>query len=181
MNVLSASLILALGLSADALACGYAAGASRLKVPLLSALAAAVVSAACIAVGMGAGIVALCKTGESVGRYVSFAILSLFALFKIAGGTPKREAYDCNVDRKLSVGEGFALGAAVSIDGLAAGFGYASSVNMLICTTVAAFVFSGAALYLGAKGGKVSGGGRAGNITAGIALAVLAAQKLIFG
>lgn len=181
MNVLSVSVILALGLSADALACGYLAGASRLKVPLISAFAAAAVSAACIGVGMGAGITALPYFGESVGRYVSFCVLAFFGLFKIAGAGAKRGAFDANCDRRLSVGEGLGLGAAVSADGLAAGFGYASSIYMLICTSVAAFVFSSAALYFGAKGGQNASGGKAGDLTAGIALCVLAAQKLIFG
>ena len=181
MNVFVVSVILALGLSADALACGFCAGASRLKIPLVSAIAAATVSALCVAVGMGAGGKVAPLLPESAGRYISFAALGIFGLIKIGSRANVREVFDCNCDRYLSVGEGLALGAALSVDGLAAGFGYAAGVYMLVCTVAATFVFSAAALFFGAKGGAGSRGGRAGNITAGLALVILAVQKLIFG
>ena len=54
MNVITLAVILSLSVSADALACGYGAGASRLKVPLTSAFAAGIVSAFCVGAGMAA-------------------------------------------------------------------------------------------------------------------------------
>ena len=179
MNIFAMSIILSLSVSADALACGYSAGASRLKVPLSGAVAAAVVSAAFVAAGMTAGNLSAPFMPASVGKYISFSLLAIFGLLKLVdtGGDSLRA--DCNQDKRLSVPEGAALGSALSVDGLAAGFGSMGQAAAIACTTVCTFVFTAAALYFGAKGGRGVKNGRLGNIVAGLALIILAVEKIL--
>lgn len=174
-------ILLALGVSADALACGFGAGVSRIKVPALSACAAAVVSAAFVGVGMTAGNLAAPYMPAAVHKYVSFFVLAAFALLKFADTGADGALFDGNRDRTLSVREGAALGAALSVDGLAAGFGVAFDGGAFVCSVGCTFAFTALSLYGGAKGGAHAGTSRAGNIAAGVALLVLAAQKLTFG
>ncbi|MCI8596252.1 MAG: hypothetical protein HFE35_05495 [Clostridia bacterium] len=173
------SIILSLSVSADALACGYSAGASKLKVPLSGAVAAATVSAAFIAVGMTAGNLSAPFIPEAVGKYISFTLLAVFGLLKLAdtGGDSLRA--DCNQDKRLSVSEGAALGSALSVDGLAAGFANMATAAAIVCTTACTFVFTAAALFFGAKGGRGVKSGRTGNIVAGLALVILAVEKIL--
>ncbi len=181
MNVFTAILVLSLSVSADALACGYASGTSKIKVPVVSACAAAAVSAACMAMGMAAGgkIAPLLPAGWD--RYLSFSVLAAFGLIKLYGSGGDASYCDTDHDRKLSVSEGLALGAAISADGLAAGFGYGADMLAVAVCSAFTFIFTSAALYFGAKCGRGASGGRTGNITAGLALIALAVQKLICG
>ena len=178
MNIFTVSMILALSVSADALACGFAAGASRLRVPMGSAITAAAVSAAFVAIGMAAWYYSAPLIPESVTRYISFSVLAVFGLLKLCGGAGGFSA-DCNSDRVLSAGEGAALGAALSVDGLAAGFGCMGGLRMLLCSSAFTLLFTACALYFGAKGGRGVRPGRSGNLAAGMALIVLAVQKLL--
>ncbi len=177
MDKIAEIIILALCVSADALACGFSAGTSKIKVPLISSAAAAVISAACMALGMAAGESVGKLLPETVQRYISFSVLAVFGLIKIAPFTADQT--DINSDRVLSVPEGLALGAAISIDGLAAGFGYAAPSYAVAATACLTFVFTALALYAGAKAGGGVKSGRLGNIAAGLALVILAAEKLI--
>ena len=179
MNIFAMSIILSLSVSADALACGYSAGASKLKVPLSGAVAAATVSAAFIAVGMTAGNLSAPFIPEAVGKYISFTLLAVFGLLKLAdtGGDSLRA--DCNQDKRLSVPEGAALGSALSVDGLAAGFANMATAAAIVCTTACTFVFTSTALFFGAKGGRGVKSGRTGNIVAGLALVILAVEKIL--
>lgn len=179
MNIFAMSIILSLSVSADALACGYSAGASKLKVPLSGAVVAATVSAAFIAVGMTAGNLSAPFIPEAVGKYISFTLLAVFGLLKLAdtGGDSLRA--DCNQDKRLSVPEGAALGSALSVDGLAAGFANMATAAAIVCTTACTFVFTAAALFFGAKGGRGVKSGRTGNIVAGLALVILAVEKIL--
>lgn len=179
MNIFAMSIILSLSVSADALACGYSAGASKLKVPLSGAVAAATVSAAFIAVGMTAGNLSAPFIPEAVGKYISFTLLAVFGLLKLAdtGGDSLRA--DCNQDKRLSVSEGAALGSALSVDGLAAGFANMATAAAIVCTTACTFVFTAAALFFGAEGGRGVKSGRTGNIVAGLALVILAVEKIL--
>ena len=179
MNIFAMSIILSLSVSADALACGYSAGASKLKVPLSGAVAAATVSAAFIAVGMTAGNLSAPFIPEAVGKYISFTLLAVFGLLKLAdtGGDSLRA--DCNQDKRLSVPEGAALGSALLVDGLAAGFANMATAAAIVCTTACTFVFTAAALFFGAKGGRGVKSGRTGNIVAGLALVILAVEKIL--
>ena len=179
MNIFAMSIILSLSVSADALACGYSAGASKLKVPLSGAVAAATVSAAFIAIGMTAGNLSAPFIPEAVGKYISFTLLAVFGLLKLAdtGGDSLRA--DCNQDKRLSVPEGAALGSALSVDGLAAGFANMATAAAIVCTTACTFVFTAAALFFGAKGGRGVKSGRTGNIVAGLALVILAVEKIL--
>lgn len=178
MESLAVATVLALSVSADALACGFGAGASRLKVPLRAAVAAATVSALFVLFGMTAGRYSAPFLPESVQMYVSFFVLATFGLVKLASGEGETAFADCNFDRRLSVAEGAALGSALSVDGLAAGFGYATNGWTCAATVALTFLFTTGALYLGAKGGHGARGTRAGNVTAGLALVILAAEKL---
>lgn len=178
MNTMITAAVLALSVSADALACGFGAGASRLKVPILSALAAAAVSAGTVAFGMTAGSVSAPFMPEKLRKYIAFVVLAVLGLMKLAG-RGDAPSVDVNSDRYLSVSEAVALGCAISLDGLAAGFGSMSRPLTVIFATVFTFAFSAAALYFGAKGGRGFAGGRAGGLAAGGALIILAVQKLL--
>lgn len=180
MDSLLVAILLALSVSADALACGFGAGASRIKVPVRSAVTAAAVSAAFVAAGMAAGHYSAPFMPDAVQKYISFAVLAAFGLLKLASGGEGNSAFaDCNTDRVLSAAEGAALGAALSIDGLAAGFGYAANGWTLAFSSAFTFLFTAFALFLGAKGGRGVRRGRAGNVAAGLVLVLLAAEKLL--
>lgn len=178
MEVLMMAMVFSLSVSADMLACGFCTGASRIRVPMVSAIAAAVVCALFVAVGMTAGNTIGALLPEAVQKYISFGVLAVLGLVKLAGNGENKTQPDCNRDKRLSIFEGVALGAALSVDGLAAGFGWAASTTMIVWSSVFTFAFSAAALYLGAKSGQCVRGGRWGNIAAGLALVVLAALKL---
>lgn len=172
------SILLALGVSADALACGFSAGAARIKVPLCSAFAAAAVSAAFVALGLAAGAMSAPLLPENVGRYVSFGVLAVFGLGKLADDGGNAAAFDARPDKVLSVPEGLALGSAISVDGLAVGFGTAMRGITAALACGCTLLFTAGALWLGARGGRSTGGGRTGNIAAGLTLVILAVQKL---
>lgn len=173
------AIILGLSLSADALACGFSAGASRMKIPFYSAATAAAVSAAFVAFGMAAGNMSAPFLPAVTQRYISFLVLAVFGLIKLADADSSAPSADCNADKKLSVGEALALGSALSVDGLAAGFGVMASFSVVAGASLCTFVFTALSLYAGAKGGGSMRSGRAGNITAGLALVVLAILKLL--
>ena len=179
MNLFTVALILGLSVSADALACGFAAGASRLKIPVASAMSAAAVSAAFVAFGMTAGCVSAPFIPDSIKRYMSFFVLAVLGALKLAVSGDTAGSADFDSDKRLSVPEALALGSAISLDGLAVGCGYMASAGVVVCATLCTFAFTTAALYFGAKGGMGVKPGRIGNITAGLALIVLAAIKLI--
>lgn len=181
MDIWLHCILLALGVSADALACGFGAGVSRLKVPAISAMAAAFVSAIFVGAGLAAGDLAAPYIPAGVQKYLSFFVLAAFGLIKLADTGSDAKRMDGNFDRKLSIGEGLALGAALSVDGLAAGFGAKFGGGALFFTAACTFVITAAALYGGAKSGAKAAGSRLGNIAAGVALLFLAAEKLTMG
>lgn len=178
MKEFTIGLIIALSVSADALACGYSAGASKIKIPLCSSLAAALMSAAFVAVGAAAGNLCLGIVPIKAIKYISFFLLATFSAIKLLGGDNNLKKADCNRDKVLSVPEAVALGTSISLDGLAVGIGSTMSVSSVITAVAFTLVFTAAALYCGAKCGRGSGI-KSANIVAGIALAVLAAQKLL--
>lgn len=177
MDAILSSLLLAFAVSADALACGFAAGAGRIKIPFRAAVAAATVSTVILCFGYAAGRAISPLVSPHAFTLVSFFVLSGMALCKLA--PKKTESGDCNADRYLSVREGAALGAALSADGLTVGFGGYAGVVAAVCSCALSFVLSAAALYGGAKSGMCVQNDRAGNIAAGVTLAVLAALKLL--
>ena len=181
MDSIIAATVLGLSVSADALACGFAAGASRMRIPLVSALAAAFVSAAFVAFGFIAGNTSAPLLPEKLRRYLSFGVLAVFGLVRLAGAGDKSPFPDFNSDKVLSVAEALALGSSISRDGLAAGFGAmgpaaaaaSATLTTLICTTLS--------LHFGAKCGRMTKGGRLSNTVAALALIILAVQKLLNG
>lgn len=178
MNDWVTAVILGLGVSADALACGFSAGTSGLKVPFRSALIVAVISAFTVAFGFAAGGTTAPFLPDTVQKYISFSVLAVFGLCKLCGGENSQFA-DSDLSRQLSAKEAVALGSALSVDGLAAGFGAMATLFTAVIGTAVTFVFTAVALYMGAKSGRGVKRGRAGNIVAGLALVALAVQKLL--
>ena len=181
MDTLIAATVLGLSVSADALACGFAAGAARMRIPLISALAAAFVSAAFVAFGFFAGNMSAPLLPGAVQRYISFGVLAVFGLVRLAGAGDKSPFPDFNSDKILSVGEALALGSSISIDGLAAGFGAMGTLPAAVCATLTTFACTTLSLYFGAKCGRMTKGGRLSNTVAALALIILAVQKLLNG
>lgn len=181
MDTLIAATILGLSVSADALACGFAAGASRMRIPLFSAVTAAFISAATVAFGFVAGNISAPLLPDFVQRYISFGVLAVFGLVRLAGAGDKAPFPDVNSDKILSAGEALALGSSISIDGLAAGFGAMGSLPAAVCATLTTFACTTLALYYGAKCGRMTKGGRLSNTVAALALIILAVQKLLNG
>ena len=176
MNAFLSSLLLAFAASADALACGFAAGAGRIKIPARSALAAAGVSAAILLFGY--------LSSDSLAAVLPPRLFTLAAFFALAGmGLSKLAAGDeadsGHGGRTMTAVEGLFLGASISADGLAAGLGGYTGLYPALLSCVLCFAFSAAALFGGAKSGMHVKNARLGNIAAGVTLSLLAAFKLL--
>ncbi|MDE7395388.1 MAG: hypothetical protein K2M95_04650 [Clostridiales bacterium] len=177
MNAILSSMLLAFAASADALACGFAAGAGRIKVPMKAAAAAAGVSAAILLFGYLASDSLSQLLPPRVFQIASFIVLAGMGLMKLASSGSENGSG--GRARRLTVREGLVLGATLSADGLAAGLGGYAGVFPALLSCLLCFLFSAAALYGGAKSGMYVKSDRLGNVMAGVTLAALAAFKLL--
>ena len=176
MDAFLSALLLAFAASADALACGFAAGAGRIKIPARSAFAAAGISAAILLFGY--------LSSNALAAVLPPRVFTLAAFFALAGMGLSKLAASGQAERNcggrtLTVAEGLRLGASISAAGLAAGLGGFTGLRPAFLSCALCFALSAAALYLGAKSGNRVKNSRLGNVAAGVTLAVLAAFKLL--
>ena len=180
------SLLLAAALSVDAFAASFAYGADRIRIPPLSGLVVAGVCTGVLAFSLTAGqliapllpegfpktagficlfilggiklfdsgLKAVARRISSSCREVRFRLFSLRFILQIYGDCIKADQ-DCS--RRLSAGEAAALAAALSLDGLAAGFGagmHLAGLGALLQTLLISLLTTLAAVGLGSLLGR---------------------------
>ena len=118
-------LLLVTALSVDAFAAGFAYGVSKIKVPFLSVLIVSGVSSLTLAVSLFLGGVAGSLIPQGLTRQFSFVLLFVLGVVKLFDRSrhDEAEAANKNQDDLVSPGEALTLGAALSLDSVAAGIG----------------------------------------------------------
>jgi len=171
-------MMLTAALSTDAFAAAFAYGSNKIKMPARSMHAINFICAGFLTISLLLGRVVTAWLPEGLAAGLGFAILFLLGFYKLAGSIVRMivqrhrdfqrelqfsafdlkfilhlcanpQAADIDGSRVLTLGEAAALAIALSLDGLAVGFGAAmSQVNkpaVILCSLVVGF----AALWLG--------------------------------
>ena len=124
------ALLLVVALSMDAFVASFAYGAQRIKIPFSSAAIISVICTAMLAVSLLAGALLRPFLPQGLTRGLCFALLFLKFILDIYADPEKA---DRDGSRVLSPAEAASLAVALSLDGLAVGFGAAlMQVNVLI-------------------------------------------------
>ena len=163
--------VLAAALTLDGFAAGFAYGAERIRIPLSSALIVDLVCTAMLALSLllGEAVRALIPAGTL--KLLCFGILALLGLCKcfdhLAKSRIRRrnapfllavyaspEAADADRSKVLTAREALSLAFALSLDGLAAGFGAALGSVRLSVVILLSLIAALGALQLGAKLGE---------------------------
>lgn len=142
------SLALSLALSADALAIGFSYGASKIKVPLRSALTIGTICAAVLAVALFTGNIVQQFLPSYIIKYGSFIILAALGLVKLADLENSNLNTDADNNKTISFSESVALAGGLSLDGLAAGFSAGMSAIDPIIAIFFTLIFTTAAIKL---------------------------------
>lgn len=175
-------LVLVVAISVDAFSAGFAYGVGKVRMPFLSMLIVSAVSAVMLGVSIGAGyLLGGYLPGELPGL-AGFGILFLLGAVKLFSRSGKKEAGEANRngDALLSAAEAAALGAALSLDSIAAGIGVGvGTVHMFWSVPVALFVNVGM-MWAGGKLGKMLSGKITANVdwVSGALLLTLAVIRL---
>jgi len=142
------ALLIAAAVSLDAFAASFAYGGKRIKIPLLSVLVISFVCAASLGVSLLAGEILGVFLPKQLTVLISFGILFSLGIWKLLDDSELKN-FDTDDSKIISVGEAAALAVALSLDGLAVGFGAAlgnaNSVAVILC----AFAIGAAAVWLG--------------------------------
>jgi putative sporulation protein YtaF len=170
--------LLALALSIDALAAAFAYGSRKMKIPLSFAIIVGTVCSCFLALSLSLGTLLKPLMSLDLGRYLCFAILLFLGFFKLFEFAIKAvirrkrllhssigfsiaslhfilDIYvdpieaDRDFSNSLSLGEAMALAIALSLDGLAAGFGFSVSGGSVLPVIIISFVFGVVAIKLG--------------------------------
>lgn len=158
-------------LTLDGFAASFAYGSDRIRIPLFSALIVDFVCTAMLALSLFLGAAVRAYIPEGLLKILCFGILFLLGLFKCFDQLAKSlikgkdapflvavyaspEAADADRSKVLSAREALALAFALSLDGLAAGFGAALGEVNLAIILLLSLIANLAALDLGAKLGN---------------------------
>jgi putative Mn2+ efflux pump MntP len=152
--------VLSLSLSLDALAASFAYGCSGTRIPVKSTVVITLVCTFILALALYAGSYASNFIPAHAGAWICFSVLLLIGGIKLYQSLTAKPA-DClpEGERGLSVrvlkpGQAVIIATALSIDGLAAGFGAAlGGVNALVMLGVSLAAHM-AAVPLGARLGR---------------------------
>lgn len=171
-------LVLVTAVSMDAFAAAFAYGVSKIKMPFLSAVIVSGISALVLFIALIAGSYLGSFLPAGFTGQLSFIILFVLGLIKLFDRSGKKEAEEANSngDNLLSSAEAVALGAALSLDSVAAGIG-AGVASMHIAGIVGAtLVVNTLMMLLGCRLGKVISGRIRANLAwiSGVMLMVLA-------
>lgn len=151
--------MLASALSIDTFAASFAYGMSRIKIPAASVLILASISSLTLAVSLSAGNLLSHFLPETLTGSISFLILFFLGIIKLFDSSFKEQAEQANKnhDDRLSASEAIPLGAALSIDSIAAGIGAGFFPSHLAGTILASFFMGISAILLGSfLGRKIS-------------------------
>ncbi|MCL2702486.1 MAG: manganese efflux pump [Defluviitaleaceae bacterium] len=170
------ALLLTATLSVDALAAGFAYGGNGIKIGFWKAMIINIICGAVLGLSLLAGASVRGFMPAWLTAVICFTILFILGLIKLIN---KSEA--ARTVKSLSAGEAAVLALALSLDGLAAGFGAALG-NINIPTLLAAsLVMNLLAVLLGCHfGGKIARKRLNMNWLAGMVLIGLAVTKLVW-
>ena len=174
------AIVLTAAVSVDAFAAGFAYGSNKIKIPFRSMLAINLICTGFLTLSLLAGNFIGAWLPDGLAAGAGFAILLLLGLYKLVGSVARAlvrkhsgfnrefqfsafnlkfilhlcanpQAADLDDSHVLTLGEAAALAVALSLDGMAVGFGAAmSQVNafaVMLCSLVVGF----AALWLGSR------------------------------
>ncbi len=176
-------LLLVTAVSADAFAASFAYGVGRIRIPFSSVAVIAAVSTGILLISLLFGGVIRPFLPEGLAEGISFGVLCLLGVVKLFDSTLKAflrrhttlrrewkvagfelrfilniyanpEEADSDRSHSLSPREAAPLAAALSLDGLAAGFGAGLREISYPLTAILSLLVSGGAVLLGAAGGR---------------------------
>jgi putative Mn2+ efflux pump MntP len=149
---------LALACSADAFAAGFAYGSRGIHIPVKSGVLIALICTAVLSGSLWLGGVAGKFIPEGLTGIVCFAVLAALGIAKLIEGFVRRKPAgsdaDKNNDMTISPAEAAVLAIAISLDGLAVGFGAGVGKASITATTVAGMIIGTAAVLGGARLGE---------------------------
>lgn len=176
-------ILLVTAVSVDAFAAGFTYGVSKVKVPGTSVLIVTGVSSLVLGFSLAAGSLLCQLVPGNMTRYVSFVILFVLGIVKLLDRSPHEEAEqaDRNQDAFVSAEEAAVLGAALSLDSLAAGVGAGVQAPQIPAIFLLSFLVGALAIELGGLLGRLISARCQSNLCwiSGILLIVLAFMKLI--
>ncbi len=176
-------LLLVTALSVDAFAAGFVYGVSKIKVPPLSIIIVTAISSLILVCSLLAGSLVSRLLPGNIPQHFSFLLLFILGLVKLFDRTSHNEAEtaDKNKDAILSPTEALALGAALSIDSLAAGIGAGIPAASIPTAFLASFLIGALAVLLGSILGRLISSHCRSNLcwVSGVLLILLAFMKLL--
>ena len=176
-------LLLVTALSVDAFAAGFAYGVSKIKVPFISVIIVTGISSLILVISLLAGNVVSSLIPGNLTSYFSFLLLFVLGLVKLFDRSKHNEAENANKnqDDLVSPGEALTLGAALSIDSLAAGIGAGVRTAYIPTAFLASTVIGALALILGSCLGSLLSSHCRSNLcwVSGVLLILLAFMKLL--
>lgn len=208
---ISEAAILALALSIDAFIACLAYGTSKIKIPLCSAVIINIICSGCLALSLlagglvkpylpeglssllcfiilfGAGIIKLLdniikfviRKNNGVSKNIKFSAFSLKFVLSVYADP---ESADADLSKYISLPEACSLAIALSLDGIAVGFGAALGDACTAAAVVFSFLATAAAVFFGIKVGNKLSEKINLNLSwlTGFVLIVLALAKIIF-
>ena len=176
-------LVLVTALSVDAFAAGFSYGVSKIKVPFLSVLIVAGVSSLTLAGSMLAGNMISSLIPGGLTRQFSFLMLFVIGIVKLfdRSRSDAAEAANKNQDDLVSPGEALMLGAALSLDSIAAGIGAGVAVSRVPAAIAASALVGVLAMVSGSSLGRLISSHCRSNLcwVSGLLLILLALMKLM--
>jgi len=152
------SAALAFACSVDAFAAGFAYGSRGIHIPLKSGLLLAFICTVFLIAPLWLGGVIARFIPEGLTGIVCFIILAVLGAAKILDSIIRRKPAegraDKNKDMTISPAEAAVLAIALSLDGLAVGFGAGVGQASIAATTIAALIIGTAAIMGGARLGE---------------------------
>ncbi len=175
-------LLLVTALSVDAFAAGFAYGVSKIKVPVLSVLIVSVVSSLTLAVSLILGEMVSNMIPQDLTRQFSFVLLFVLGVVKLFDRSRHNEAEEANKnqDDLVSPGEALTLGAALSLDSVAAGIGAGVAASRIPAVFAASALVGALAVASGTYLGRLISSHCRSNLcwVSGLLLILLALMKL---
>lgn len=148
--------VLVTALSVDAFAASFAYGMNRIRIPAASMMIITAISSITLALSLLSGHLLIGLIPHHLTREISFAILFILGLIKLFDHSCSKQADRANKDHDnlLSPMESLSLGAALSIDSIAAGIGAGIVPAYIPLTISACFLVGILAILAGCTLGK---------------------------
>lgn len=174
--------LLVTALSVDAFAAGFAYGVSRIRVPLASLLIVSGISSLTLACSLMVGEVVGRLIPQNLTRQFGFVLLFVLGLVKLFDRSRhnEAEAANKNQDDLVSPGEALTLGAALSLDSIAAGIGAGVGVAWIPAAFAVSALIGSLVMTSGVWLGRLISAHCRSNLcwVSGILLILLALMKL---